>query len=711
MRTQIQIALIFLTALPATIMAQTVVDTTNYTIEDLYKYSLDELLTLKVSSATKFEEPIKDIPHSIEIITKEEIETFGYRTLAEALQHVIGFYMVDDYTFYQENFGIRGFFRDEWNQNIVFLVNGVRQRSMYDNNNKLSYINVPVQSIERIEVIKGAAAVTYGSGAFMGVVNIITNSDTDTSNCYINGGSQNTFNGGLNIHSKTEDLSFTINTGLNRTDGIDQNYRDISGDTNLMSGKFMNEEAAYFNISAQSKVFTAHLSIDKNISYRSVATPPYLSEENTDKATFQAIRYKLEANKDVTDWLILNSSYLYQFQEEELEFDFFGLPNNQETQNSSIHSHEYDLNMKIVFNENINTSFGYNLMYSNNFKDDIDVTTLGLSNVTKRLTEPMLIHAAYIRGAYNISPKFLLRAGLRFEKSEPYSVEYISNQGHDHIDPNHTVLDSTYILSYNYPDYKMDILPEISLIYQISKKHLIKLIYAEAQNKLSLFKIVPASRGVEPEHIQNIELNYNGALSDKLKTSTSIFYNLYTDLISNKFDIDDEESSWESSNTGKITTIGFELALDYRPVKNFSVYGAFNYNHTRDMENENVYPAFSPKMLALVNASYKIHSFSFGLTNQFVSATEPDYSYEPSDPNDVNSTPVGREGDASPAYLNMGLNIMYSPVFIKGFSANLKVSNLLDQKMYYPVTSTNSWATKGTLGISRTFLVGVNYKF
>ena len=91
-------------------------DTSDYTIEKLFQYSLDELLTLKVNSATKFEESINEIPHSIYILTRKDFENFGYRTLAEALQHVPGFYMIDDYSAYKQNFGIRGFFRDEWNQ-------------------------------------------------------------------------------------------------------------------------------------------------------------------------------------------------------------------------------------------------------------------------------------------------------------------------------------------------------------------------------------------------------------------------------------------------------------------------------------------------------------------------------------------------------------------------------------------------------------------
>ncbi len=297
-------------------------------IMDLYQLSLEELLSVKVTSVTKFEESVKDIPQSIHIITKSDITNYGYRTLAEALQHVPGFYMVDDHYCYKENFGVRGFFRDEWNQNVVFLVNGVRQRNGDSFNNPLSFINVPIQSIERIEIIKGASSVTYGTGAFMGVVNIITTSNHNLTNVYTSYGSQNTVNAGINMNRKVNDLRFTMNSGVGRTDGINQNYKDMGLDTNLNSGAFMHEQYGYLSLSAQSKHISSSLTFDKNTNNRPIASPPYISKVYEQESDFISMRYMLGANYTINKWLETNASYQYQFQQEKFTYDILGLDND-----------------------------------------------------------------------------------------------------------------------------------------------------------------------------------------------------------------------------------------------------------------------------------------------------------------------------------------------------------------------------------------------
>lgn len=167
----------------------------------------------------------------------------------------------------------------------------------------------------------------------------------------------------------------------------------------------------------------------------------------------------------------------------------------------------------------------------------------------------------------------------------------------------------------------------------------------------------------------------------------------------------------DPNNGGEISTYGFELELDYRPIDKFRITLSGNYYKSIDADYPKIYPAFSPQFLGYLNLSYRYKTLTFALTNHYVTIVEPKYSHEPIDPTDINSNEIGRVGDAAPAYLNMGLNIRYHPKFIKGAYANLRVSNLLNQKMYYPVTDFNYWAAKGTLGISRTLLLSVGYEF
>ena len=683
---------------------------TGNTIKQLYQLSLEELLLLKTSSASKFEETIKDIPHSVYVITKSDLEAYGYRTLAEALMHVPGFYMVDDHYNYKENFGIRGFYRDEWNHNVIFLVNGVRQRDGDSFNNSLSYINVPIQSIERIEIIKGASSVIYGTGAFMGVVNIITTSDKDDGGIYGSCGTQNTFNAGVNLNKHSDKMSITVNSGVGKTNGINQNYRDMGADTNLMSGKYMHEQFGYGSIVVKSGPFFSSLSFDKNRNTRPVASPPYISKVYEQKTDFMAFRSLIGINMNVSKWLEFNTSWQYQLNEEETFFDLFGLDNNLEWEKLTVQSDELDLNLKARYLDKMFSSLGFNLYSVTQDNNHIDVPLIGLSNWFSDVENPMNILGIYYRMGWEITSDLTLIAGVRFDKTNSYVEKRIVNTGNDIIDPQHIVTDSFRIEKYTYPDLGVHVLPEIALLYQPNNHNTFKFIYGTAINQPAPFNTKGASEGIKPEYIRNLEINHTSVFSSNLRLTNSLFYNHYYDLVTVEFYIRDSVVVQMPKNTGEISTLGFESILDYRPIHNLNISAALNYNHSTDLKHREVYPAFSPQLLAILNVSYRWQSFNFAITNQFTSATQPKYDYSLSDPANMNSAPIGRVGPEAPAYLNTGVNIRFMPERPGHIWINLRISNLFNQKMYYPVTDYNPWATKGTLGISRTMLLTLGYR-
>lgn len=147
-------------------------DTTN--VMDL---SFDELLAVnvdKVYGASKFEQDTTRAPSSVSIITRDEFQKQGYRTLAEALRSVNGLFMTDDrnYTY----LGIRGFNRPgDYNSRVLLLVDGHRMNDVvYDQGLYGSEAFLDTDDIERVEVIRGPSSSIYGNNAFFGVVNVVT---------------------------------------------------------------------------------------------------------------------------------------------------------------------------------------------------------------------------------------------------------------------------------------------------------------------------------------------------------------------------------------------------------------------------------------------------------------------------------------------------------------------------------------------------------
>src|SRR6266849_8882719 len=149
---------------------------------DLSKMSIEDLAKMKVDSvygASKFLQKVADAPASITIVEADEIQRHGWRTLADVLRSVGGFYVI-----YDRNYtcvGVRGLSRPgDYNSRILFLLDGHRENdNIFDGAYVATEFPVDVDLIERIEIIRGPSSSVYGTGAFVAVINIITKRGRD----------------------------------------------------------------------------------------------------------------------------------------------------------------------------------------------------------------------------------------------------------------------------------------------------------------------------------------------------------------------------------------------------------------------------------------------------------------------------------------------------------------------------------------------------
>ena len=70
-----------------------------YEPNDLFDLSLEQLMEIKITTASKKEEKISDIPASVVILTKKEIELYGFANLEEIFAHITGLYYVNNESF------------------------------------------------------------------------------------------------------------------------------------------------------------------------------------------------------------------------------------------------------------------------------------------------------------------------------------------------------------------------------------------------------------------------------------------------------------------------------------------------------------------------------------------------------------------------------------------------------------------------------------
>jgi iron complex outermembrane receptor protein len=145
---------------------------------DLTQLSLEDLMTVEVTSVSKKEEHLFEAPAAVYVITQEDIRRSGATSIAEALRMVPG---VDVARIDSNKWAIsaRGF-NDEFANKLLVLLDG---RSLYDPLFGGVFWDVQdtmLEDIDRIEVIRGPGGTLWGANAVNGVINIITKSAGDT---------------------------------------------------------------------------------------------------------------------------------------------------------------------------------------------------------------------------------------------------------------------------------------------------------------------------------------------------------------------------------------------------------------------------------------------------------------------------------------------------------------------------------------------------
>lgn len=120
-----------------------------------------------VITATRTPLPLKKTPVITRVITARDLESRGAATIQEALENELA-----GVEFHQAGYGTSLSFQGLDARYVLFLVNGERMAGETYGN--IDYARIPVSNIERIEIVRGASSVLYGSNAMGAVVNIIT---------------------------------------------------------------------------------------------------------------------------------------------------------------------------------------------------------------------------------------------------------------------------------------------------------------------------------------------------------------------------------------------------------------------------------------------------------------------------------------------------------------------------------------------------------
>jgi len=170
-----------------------------------------------VVTATGDESDISTLAHSISVISSADIEKHGWVTLPQALRHVPGLHVVQS--------GAPGsivsvFIRGTRSQHVLVMVDGVRINDPSRATRSADIAGIDLSGVERIEVVRGPQSGLYGSDAFSGVINIITQDGKQPSSLSAEFGSYETYRVSGTLNTKTGIVDFASSASYIDSEGF-----------------------------------------------------------------------------------------------------------------------------------------------------------------------------------------------------------------------------------------------------------------------------------------------------------------------------------------------------------------------------------------------------------------------------------------------------------------------------------------------------------
>jgi hypothetical protein len=693
--------------------------------------SIEELMNLKVVSAGKKAEEIGEIPASVVVLTRKEIEAFGYSNLREILNNVPGYYAMSNLG--TDIYGVRGFTKEK-GSNFIIMINGTK----ITDEKILRYYQIPVEAIDKIEIVRGPMAVIYGNNAFFGVINIITNSET--------GGLVSTSYGTLNSKQISGRAAFdksglkvALNMSLYSSDGADFLLEKMMTEPERMdeplfggpdgSGldlpdyakqtkNFLSKSQNYFDISTTYKGFyfnTIYFEAKNGWYYY------YPSLDEGSQFTNRSFNLLSGYRHNFSDKLTLNGQLRYlrftsTYDYNEFFEGFFGL--------DLFDRNEFEAEANLFWNPHQKFNLTVGLQYENvmKYENFTNVPFADIINMTTNYIDKDdngVVYSGFLQADFKPLSNLKLYGGVRVSQRQAYSASMINYQGY--VPPPGAFVSASDDIGVG----DIEIIPRFAAIYWLNKNNVFKLLYGKAGKRPDyetmgddMLDIVRGEKPTgysESEYITTYEINYISTFSQKLAINFSLFRNLLDNLIVEKSELVNNilRAWWD--NAGTMETNGLEATFQIGDKSKFYSEISGVYQKTTDMSVVDTVASYSPEFLGYLKLSYKLNNqYTISLLGNYIDKMEPYYNYTPIF--DSIGVPtgyyVGRTSKTVPAYVLIGLNVRLEPNFLKGGYLNLNCSNLLNQAIYYPTFSiNNAWADRGTLGDKRRFYITLGYKF
>lgn len=624
-----------------------------------------------VYAASKYEQKVTEAPSKISIITAEEIQRFGYRTLEEVLKSLPGFY-----SSYDRNYayvGVRGFgFPGDYDTKLLMLIDGHRiNDNIFDTMYSDHGFVLDLDLIERIEVVRGPGSSLYGSSAFFGVINIITRKGRSMQGVELSasGGSYDTYSGRVSYGNRYSNgmellLSGTYYTSDGQSSLYYEEY-DFPETNNGIAQDADDTQSGSFFGKLSFKDFTltgAYVEMEKG-----VPTGSWESEFNDkrnrtwDTQAYIDLRYQkpLSSTLELTgrlsyNWTWFTGDYVVDYGEPD-EPDIVVNTDDAEGQWLGVEAFttwDFHERHRLVsggeYRGSTKQSQKNSDIYGVWLDVDTDINNWGL----------------FIQDEFDATDSLDLYLGVRYDDSSSFEGE---------------------------------VSPRIAAIYSPLDKAVFKLMYGTAfrgPNAYELYynddgETLKTNPNLQPETIETLELVAEYRFSSNIRLGASIFHNHIDDLI--VLDEDPEDELLFYDNLGTAEANGIELELYGRWANGWNTTLSYTYQDAEDDDGN--WLVNSPKNMLKLNLMFPL------LAKELLTgALEFQYMSE-------RLTLGGNETDDT-----FVTNLVFlSRNLLNGLTISAGVYNIFDEEYSYPVSDAHE--QDSILQDGRTYRIKIDYSF
>jgi len=152
------------------IMLSSLLFGTNSEVDALFNLSIEELLEIEVTTATGEKETTAESISIVSVLTSSQLKQMGALNLYEAISYLPGVQVNETYMGFSV-ITFRGVTPGLFNNKALFMINGHPLHEKIFGASHFEFI--PLDMIEKIEVVRSPASVLYGTNAMSGVINVI----------------------------------------------------------------------------------------------------------------------------------------------------------------------------------------------------------------------------------------------------------------------------------------------------------------------------------------------------------------------------------------------------------------------------------------------------------------------------------------------------------------------------------------------------------